>query len=405
MMYDAYQARQDFLAPFRIFADLTAAMLRDPHAGPLANMWARSIGGTAEMTARLRLTHERPPYDIGHVVVGGVEAKITEQPALKTPFGTLLHFKKSVSVNQPRVLLVAPMAGHFATLLRDTVRSLLADHDVFITDWNNARDIPRDAGDFGLDDYIEHMMRFIEYLGPGTHVVGVCQPCNALLSATALLAQNKSPAQPRTLTLMAGPVDTRINPTQVNELASEHPIEWFEKNMVWTVPARYRGAHRRVYPGFLQLSSFMAMNMPRHIRAHLDMYEDIVTGDDIKADMARTFYDEYFAVFDMPAEFYLETVRKVFQEHHLARGIFEWRGQKVDPSAIRKTALLTVEGERDDICAPGQTMAAHDLTPGIPPQRKRHYLQPGVGHYGVFSGKKWQREIYPVVRAIIAAYN
>jgi polyhydroxyalkanoate depolymerase len=303
------------------------------------------------------------------------------------------------------VLLVAPMAGHFATLLRDTVRTLLADHDVFITDWNNARDIPRAAGQFGLDDYIEHMMRFIEYLGPGTHVIGVCQPCNALLSATALLAQNKSPAQPRSLTLMAGPVDTRINPTQVNVLASEHPIAWFEKNLISTVPVRYRGAHRRVYPGFLQLSSFMSMNLPRHVRAHLDMYQDIVSGNDIKADAARAFYDEYFAVFDMPAEFYLDTVQKVFQEHHLARGVFEWRGQHVDPGAIKKTALLTIEGERDDICAPGQTMAAHDLTAGIRPHHKRHYLQSGVGHYGVFSGKKWQREIYPIVRDVIAAHD
>jgi polyhydroxyalkanoate depolymerase len=403
MMYHAYQARQDVLAPFRAFADLTVAALRDPLAGPIANMWARSISSTAEMATRLQLTHERPAYDIGHVVVGGEETEVTEQPAMETPFGTLLHFQKSISVKQPKVLLVAPMAGHFATLLRDTVRSLLADHDVFITDWNNARDIPRDAGDFGLDDYIEHMIRFIEFLGPGTHVIGVCQPCNALLSATALLAQNKSPAQPRSLTLMAGPVDTRINPTQVNNLASDHPIEWFEKNLVWAVPSRHRGANRRVYPGFLQLSSFMSMNMPRHIRAHLDMYTHILTGDEVSADMARTFYDEYFAVFDMPAEFYLETVQKVFQEHHLARGIFEWRGQKVDPSAIRKTALLTVEGERDDICAPGQTMAAHDLTPGIPARKKQHHLQPGVGHYGVFSGKKWQRDIYPVVRAVIAA--
>jgi polyhydroxyalkanoate depolymerase len=234
-------------------------------------------------------------------------------------------------------------------------------------------------------------------------VLGVCQPCNALLCATALLAQNNSPAQPRTLTLMAGPVDTRINPTQVNELASEHPIQWFEKNLIDVVPSRYRGAHRRVYPGFLQLSSFMSMNLPRHIRAHLDLLEHIVTGEDDKADAARDFYDEYFAVFDMPAEFYLETVQRVFQEHHLARGIFDWHGQRVDPSAIRKTALLTIEGERDDICAPGQTLAAHDLTPGIKPQKKRHYLQPGVGHYGVFSGKKWQREIYPIVRDFIAA--
>ncbi|HEY5339321.1 MAG TPA: polyhydroxyalkanoate depolymerase, partial [Rhizomicrobium sp.] len=234
MMYDAYQARQDFLAPFRIFADLTASALRQPYAGPWGNMLARSFGASAELLARGRLTHDRPSYDIGHVVVGGKESEIVEEPALTTPFGTLLHFKKSIAVKQPRVLLVAPMAGHFATLLRDTVRTLLPDHDVFITDWNNARDIPRSAGRFGLDDYVEHMMRFIEHLGPNTHVIGVCQPCNALLAATALLAQNGSAAQPRSLTLMAGPVDTRINPTQVNDLAAEHPIKWFAKNLIAT---------------------------------------------------------------------------------------------------------------------------------------------------------------------------
>ncbi|HEX4535086.1 MAG TPA: polyhydroxyalkanoate depolymerase [Rhizomicrobium sp.] len=402
MLYDAYQARQDLLSPLRIFADLTAAAFREPMGGPWANLLARSIGGGAELISRLRLTHEHPAYNIGTIVVAGREVAISEEPALKTPFGTLLHFRKSVSLKQPRVLLVAPMAGHFSTLLRDTVRTLLADHDVFITDWNNARDIPRSAGNFGLDDYVGHMMRFIEYLGPNTHVIGVCQPCNALMCAVALLAQNNSAALPPSLTLMAGPVDTRINPTQVNELADEHPIQWFEKNLISTVPARYKGAHRRVYPGFLQLSSFMAMNMPRHVRAHLDLYEHVVAAEDAKAETTRTFYDEYFAVFDLPAEFYLETVQRVFQEHHLARGIFEWRGQKVDPSKIRKTALLTVEGERDDICAPGQTVAAHDLTPGIRSNRKHHYLQPGVGHYGVFSGKHWQREIYPVVRDFIA---
>ncbi|MDR5726530.1 MAG: polyhydroxyalkanoate depolymerase [Terriglobia bacterium] len=403
MMYEAYQARQDFLAPLRIYADLTAAMLQETHAGPYGNMLARAAGGAAEMISRLRLTHTRPDYGIGHVVVAGLEAEITEDPVLTTPFGSLLRFRKSISLKQPRVLLVAPMAGHFPTLLRDTVQTLLPDHDVFLTDWKNARDIPRSAGAFGLDDYVEHIMRFIEYLGPGTHVMGVCQPCNALLAATALLAQANSPAQPRTLTLMAGPVDTRINPTQVNELASENSIEWFEKNLIATVPARFRGAHRRVYPGFLQLASFMSMNLPRHIRAHLNLFEHVLLGEDAKADATRKFYDEYFAVFDMPAEFYLQTVQRVFQEHHLARGLFEWKGQHADPAAIRKTALFTIEGERDDICAPGQTMAAHDLTPGIRANRKHHYLQPGVGHYGVFSGKRWQREIYPAVRDFIAA--
>ncbi len=403
MIYDAYQARQDFLAPLRVYADLTAAMLREPLGGPLANMMARAMGGAAELVSRVRLTHERPCYDIPEVLVAGTSAEISEEPALQTPFGTLLHFRKSISLKQPRVLLVAPMAGHFATLLRDTVRTLLPDHDVFITDWNNARDIPRSAGHFGLDDYIEHMMRFIEYLGPGTHVIGVCQPCNALLASVALLAQQNSPTQPRSLTLMAGPVDTRINPTKVNALATGNSIEWFEKNLIDAVPARYRGAHRKVYPGFLQLSGFMSMNLPRHIRAHLDLFEHVVNANDDKAAQTRNFYDEYFAVFDMPAEFYLETVRRVFQEHHLARGMFEWRGQRADPAAIRKTALLTIEGERDDICAPGQTLAAHDLTPGIKPHKKRHYLQPGVGHYGVFSGKHWQREIYPIVRDVIAS--
>jgi len=257
MLYDAYQARQDFFAPLRICADLTAAALREPMAGPWGNLLTRTMGAAAELVARSGLTHERPPYDIADIKLAGNVVQITEEPALETPFGTLLHFRKSVSLNQKRVLLVAPLAGHFATLLRDTVRTLLPDHDVFITDWNNARDISRDKGAFGLDDYVEHVMRFIEYLGPDTHVIGVCQPCNALLATVALMAQNDSPAQPRSLTLMAGPVDTRINPTVVNYLATDHPIAWFEKNLISTVPARYKGAHRRVYPGFLQVSVFM----------------------------------------------------------------------------------------------------------------------------------------------------
>ena len=402
MLYNAYQARQDFLAPWRIYADLTAAVLREPMAGPWGNLFARTMGAAAELVARSGLTHERPSYDIADIKLAGNIVQIAEEPALETPFGTLLHFRKSISLKQKRVLLVAPLAGHFATLLRDTVRTLLPDHDVFITDWNNARDIPRDKGAFGLDDYVEHVMRFIEYLGPDTHVIGVCQPCNALLATLALMAQNDSPAQPRSLTLMAGPVDTRINPTVVNYLATDHPIEWFEKNLISPVPARFKGAHRRVYPGFLQVTGFMSMNLPRHIRAHLDLFEHVIHARDDQAAATRNFYDEYFAVFDMPAEFYLETVQRVFQDHHLARGKFKWRGQLADLSAIKKTALLTVEGERDDICAPGQTEAAHKLTPDIPANRKQHHLQPKVGHYGVFAGHRWQDEIYPIVRDFIA---
>lgn len=402
MLYNAYQARQDFLAPFRIYADLTASMLREPMAGPWANLFARTMGAAAELVARSGLTHERPSYDIADIKLAGKVVQIIEEPALETPFGTLLHFRKSISLNQKRVLLVAPLAGHFATLLRDTVRTLLPDHDVFITDWNNARDIPREKGRFGLDDYVEHVMRFIEYLGPDTHVIGVCQPCNALLATVALMAQSDNPAQPRSLTLMAGPVDTRINPTVVNYLATDHPIEWFEKNLISTVPVQFKGAHRRVYPGFLQVSGFMSMNLPRHIRAHLDLFEHLIHARDEEAAATRNFYDEYFAVFDMPAEFYLETVEHVFQDNDLARGKFKWLGQLADPKSIRKTALLTIEGERDDICAPGQTEAAHALTPNIDPKQKHHYLQMGVGHYGVFAGHRWQTEIYPVLRDFIA---
>jgi poly(3-hydroxybutyrate) depolymerase len=401
MIYQLYQARQDWLAPLRVTADVAGAFLQEPHAGPFGNFVVRVAAAGAELACRTRLTHERPPYGIARATVGKREVDVVEEVAFATPFGTLLHFRKGVDVSQPRVLVVAPMAGHFATLLRDTIRTLLPEHDVFVTDWHNARDVPRHAGRFGLDEYIDHVVRFMETIGPGAHVVAVCQPCNALLATVALMAQTNNPALPRSMTLMAGPVDTRINPTKVNELATGHPIQWFERNLIDAVPARYRGAHRRVYPGFMQLSAFMSMNLPRHIRAHLDLFEHIAKDNLPKAAATRKFYDEYFAVLDLPAEFYLETVARVFQEYHLARGIFEWRGQRIDTRAIQRTALLTVEGESDDICSPGQTLAAHDLCASIKPHKKRHHLQPGVGHYGVFSGTRWQREIYPHVRSHI----
>ena len=312
-----------------------------------------------------------------------------------------MHFRKETNIPQPRVLLVAPMAGHFPTLLRQTAETLLRDHDVYITDWKSAREVPLSAGRFGNDEYVDYIIRFFEKIGPGAHAVAVCQPCAALTVAVSAMAEAGHDATPRSMTLMAGPVDTRINPTKVNELANAKPIDWFRDNLIASVPARYDGAGRHVYPGFLQLSAFMAMNLPRHIRAHMDLFGHILKGDDTKADANRKFYDEYFSVADLPAEFYLETVQKVFQEHHLPRGIFEYHGRKVDPAAIRKTALLTVEGERDDICSVGQTMAAHDLCKSIKPFRKKHYVQPGVGHYGVFSGTRWQNQIYPMVRNTI----
>ena len=401
MIYEAYQARDDMLAPFRAAAEVAAALFDRGRAGPFGNLLLRTAAAGTELFARAKLVHERPPFGIEAVVVGDREALIVEEAALETPFATLLHFKKDIAVEQPRVLVVAPMAGHFATLLRDTVRSLLPDNDVYITDWHNARDIARGEGPFALDDYIDHIIKFFEYIGPGAHVVGVCQPCNALLATIGVMAQTGNVAQPRSMTLMAGPVDTRINPTAVNELATSHSIEWFEKNLIATVPHQFRGANRRVYPGFLQLAAFMSMNLPRHVRAHLDLFSHIARGEIEKANATRRFYDEYFAVLDLPAEFYLQTVQRVFQEHHLARGVFEWRGNRIDVGAIKKVALLTIEGEKDDICAPGQTVAAHDLCTGIKPHKKHHHLQPGVGHYGVFSGTKWQRQIYPLVRDTI----
>jgi polyhydroxyalkanoate depolymerase len=322
-----------------------------------------------------------------------------------TPFGSLLRFRKDLDVEQPRVLVVAALAGHFSTLLRPTVRTLLPDHDVYITDWHNARDVSVRHGSFDLDGYIEHVIRFIKAIGPGAHVVAVCQPCPATLAAAAVLAEANDPALPRSITLMAGPVDPRMNPTKVNELATGTPLSWFERNVIATVPFRYEGAHRRVYPGFLQLSAFVGMNISRHVRQHFELYNGLVRGELAKADRIKDFYDEYFAVLDMPAEFYLQTIDKVFQRHLLPIGALTYKGEPVHLGAIKGAALLTVEGERDDICGVGQTSAALDLCTGIKRTQKRHHLQPGVGHYGVFSGSGWDRQIYPVLRNFVLAHN
>lgn len=401
MLYDAYQAQQDFLAPWRAGADLIKAALSDTALGPAANYWFRSIGAGAEIFSRAQMLHERPAFEIAEVMVAGKNQKVTEEVALEMPFGNLLHFRKESGKDQPRVLLAAPMAGHFPTLLRGTIQTLLQDHDVYVTDWKSGRDVPLTEGRFGTDEYINHLIAFFEHIGPGAHGMAVCQPCPAMLATTALMSEDKNPATPKSLVLMAGPVDTSINPTKVNHLANEKPLEWFERNLITTIPHRFRGAHRRVYPGFIQLSAFINMNLSRHVRAHMDLFSHILKGELAKADANKRFYDEYFAVADLPAEFYLETVQRVFQEHHLARGIYTWRNRKVDPRAIRKTSLLTVEGERDDICGLGQTMAAQDLCSSIKPFRKKHYVQAGVGHYGVFSGTRWQTQIYPTVRNMI----
>jgi poly(3-hydroxybutyrate) depolymerase len=404
MLYQAYQAQSDIMLPVRMFANTASlglgGMLNGsagkPHTAHLSNLSA-----AYELIARAGLTHTRPPYGIESVTVGNREVPVREAPALITPFGTLLHFKKDVATAQPRVLLVAPLSGHFATLLRNTVRTMLPEHDVFITDWHNARDVSPKDGRFGFDDYVEHLIRFLEHMGPGAHVVAVCQPCVAALVATSVMAQGGHACTPHSMTLMAGPIDTRVNPTKVNDLANSKPIEWFEKNLIASVPFRFKGATRRVYPGFVQLAAFMSMNIDRHVKAHKELYENLARGEKEKAEATKSFYDEYFAVLDLTAEFYLETVRIAFQEHRLPRGVLDYRGVRVEPAAIRKTTLFTVEGEKDDICAVGQTVAAHDLCSKLRPYRKKHHMQAGVGHYGVFSGSRWNNQIYPMLRNVI----
>jgi poly(3-hydroxybutyrate) depolymerase len=402
MLYQAYQTQADFGSPLRLMAQsLGSSLWLSQTEGSLM----RKMAAGMEVFSRMRLTHSRPAYGIASVMVGKKEYAITEEAAMALPFGTLLHFRKDLPVgeSQPKVLLVAPLSGHFATLLRDTARTLLQDHDVYITDWHNARDVSLRHGPFGLDDYIAHMIQFTQAIGPGTHIISVCQPCVAALAATAIMAEDDDPSQPSSLTLMAGPVDCRVNPTGVNELAVSKPIEWFEKNLISHVPLPHKGYMRRVYPGFVQVSAFMSMNLDRHKQSFKDMYQHLVNGDVDKANVIKVFYDEYLAVNDLPAEFYLETVEKVFQTYDLPLGKLTFQGRIVNPAAIRRTALMTVEGERDDICAVGQTVAAQDLCTSVRPYKRTHHVQTGVGHYGVFSGRRWNQQIYPRVREMIHA--
>jgi len=403
MIYQNFQTYSDFAGPLRAAANVAAAALMHPPPGISRNAFVRAIAASCELIARAGLSHHRPDFGIDSVTLGGRLAAIREVAIHRTPFCTLLRLEKDAEVVQPRILLVAPMSGHFATLLRGTAETMLPDHDVYMTDWHNARDVALRHGRFDFDDFIEHLITFIEVLGPGTHVVGVCQPCVAVLAAVAIMAEASHPAQPRSMTLMAGPIDARINPTEVNRLATSRSIGWFEQNLIGIVPLRYAGALRRVYPGFMQLAAFMSMNLDRHVKAQIDLLYHLANGEKEKAAAISKFYDEYLAVMDLPAEFYLQTVRTVFQEHALPLRKFVWRGRRVDPRAIRHTALFTVEGERDDICAVGQTLAAQDLCTGLRPYMKRHHVQTGVGHYGVFNGQRWKNSIYPILTNVIYA--
>lgn len=405
MIYQMYQAQADLLQPVRMLGRVGTALARVADIGPQTPALIRQLGAACGVLADAGMTHGRPDYGIPTVRSGDSDVSVTEEIVCDLPFGSLLRFRKDMAEPGPRVLLVAPMSGHFATLLRGTVQTLLRDHDVYITDWKNARDVPLSDGGFDLDAFIDYLIKFMEVVGPGGHLVAVCQPTVAALAAVAVMAENRNPAQPRSLTLMAGPIDTRINPTEVNRLAKSKPIEWFAKNLIGTVPWRYKGASRRVYPGFMQLTAFMSMNLDRHINAHVAQFHALAQREHAKSEAHRKFYREYGAVMDLTAEFFLETVQHIFQDHDLPLGQLTWRGNKIRPELIRRTALMTIEGERDDICAVGQTVAALDLCSGVRVSMKRHHLQTGVGHYGVFSGRRWENEVYPRVRSMIQALS
>lgn len=400
MYYQAFQNQMDLIAPFRAGASSALKFLNLVPQG-MSDQVVGRLSAALELISRSTLTYHRPAYGIDSVMVGNREIGVTEEVAYATPFGSLLHFKKDGVTEQPRMLLVAPMSGHFATLLRGTVKTLLQDHDVYITDWHNPRDIPRNEGRFGLDDYTEHLIDFLGQLGPRSHMVAICQPSVSALAAAAIMCEGNHPSRPATLTLMAGPIDTRIQPTRVNDFAKSKPIEWFEQNLINYVPVQCRGALRKVYPGFVQLTAFVSMNLERHIKQHMDLANHIAKGEKEKAASIKTFYDEYFAVMDLPAEFYIETVRDVFQEHLLPQGKLMHRGRPVDTRAVGRMGLMTVEGEKDDICSIGQTLAAQDLCTGVRAYRRVHHMQAGVGHYGVFSGKRWNNEIYPLLRDFV----
>src|SRR5271169_4769811 len=403
MLYDAYQVQNDIFRPVRLMADAAHDWLRHPWL-PVGDMpCMRSAAAAMELLSHFGMSHERPDFGIESVTIEGAQIAVDEEVVVSHPFCNLIHFRKNSPRAEPAVLVVAPLSGHFPTLLRGTVETLLADHDVYLTDWANARDVPLLHGRFGLDDFVELVMCFTRHLGPRIHVMAVCQPSVPVLAAVSMMAAESDPYQPASMILMGGPIDTRVNPTAVNRFAEAHTLDWLERRVITAVPVRYPGRFRRVYPGFLQLAGFLSMNFDRHVSAHWTMFRDLAAGNGESAAATRAFYSEYSAVMDLPADFYLQTVDRVFHCHDLPQGRFRVRGDLVVPAAIERTALMTVEGERDDVCGPGQTVAAHALCTGIVPVKKTHHLQLKVGHYGVFHGRRWQTETYPKVKAFIQA--
>ncbi len=414
MLYSAFEFGYAAMAPARLAAGVGAKFWRSP-SNPLADTWvARASAAALDVFENATRRYPKPEWGITETTLDGASVPVAIVPALDHDFCTLLHFRrdphaladaKKSAAADPAVLIVAPLSGHYATLLRGTVEAMLPAHDVYITDWKNARNVPLAAGRFDLNDYVDYLIDFMRHIGPGVHAIAVCQPGPALLAAAALMAEDQEPARPASITIMGSPIDARRSPTVPNLLAQKRKFEWFERNMIYTTPAPYLGVMRRVYPGFVQLYSFLSMNHDRHLNAHYDYFNHLVEGDGDSADKHRNFYDEYLSVLDLTEEFYLQTIREVFQEFTLAEGKFMHHGRRVRPEAITDIALMTVEGENDDISGIGQTQAAHELCVNIPAEIKFDYIQPGVGHYGVFNGSRWRNEIQPRLAKFILEHS
>jgi poly(3-hydroxybutyrate) depolymerase len=405
MQYHTYEFAHALLAPLRMQSRVLWRAATNPF-NPLSHLsMGRKLAATCEVFEGVTRRYGKPAWDVESTKIHGLPVPVREEIVASTPFCDLLHFDRDEQVcgkrYDPKVLLVAPMSGHYATLLRGTVEAMIQEHNLYITDWRDARDIPLAFGSFDLDDFIDHIIEFIRFIGTNTHVIAVCQPSVPVLAAAAIMAARKDPCRPASITLMGGPIDTRRNPTKVNELAQTRSIDWFERNVIDHVPWPNIGFGRRVYPGFVQLTGFMTMNLDRHVDAHVSLFNNLVKGDCDSVQQHRAFYEEYLAVMDLPAEFYLQTVQTVFQEHALPDGTMTHRGEPVDCRAIEDISLMTVEGERDDICGLGQTEAAQDLCANLSPELRCHYVQPGVGHYGVFNGTRWRTEIQPRIREMI----
>ncbi len=405
MLYHWHELHTTAMTPARMMAEAGMRFFRSPYNPFSYTPGARVATAALDVVGDTGRVLSKPAWRLGSVIVDGVATPVHERVLAETPFCSLREFARDGAENAPRLLIVAPLSGHFATLLRGTVQAMLAGHRVAITDWRNARDTPLAEGNFDLDDYIDYVIDCLRHLGPETHVLAVCQPSVPVLAAVALMSAAKDPCAPRSMILMGGPIDSRLSPTVPNRLAQEHSLDWFERHAITRVPLPYAGFMRRVYPGFLQLTGFMSMNLDRHVGAHVQLFRHLVRGDGEGERGHRAFYDEYRAVMDLPAEYYLQTVQRVFQEHQLPRGVMASRGRPIDASAIARTALMTVEGERDDISGLGQTHAAHALCSRIPAARRAQYTQGGVGHYGVFNGRRWRDEIAPRVAAFIRAHD